>query len=221
MKKSKLKAITAVLLAFIIIGVFFAALGAGVITRDKKYMKSAESESAFISSVQIENGERKYILWYNAEGKNYQPYYDDYNEDDYIGKEIKVYFTKGSPEKIFIKTEEKYFIFLYAGLALAAVSALILAFALVPVKVRKYIKENGKTELVRIEQAVDVIGGQKILCDSTKIRGKNAPPFKSKTIKQKLPKEIVNTTVTVYYLPKRKNFYYVDTETIKKKDGAI
>ncbi|MDE5994549.1 MAG: hypothetical protein K2G60_03450 [Oscillospiraceae bacterium] len=219
MKKSKLKAVIAVLLAFILIGAVFIGIGAGIIIKDKKYTETAESTIAIVSSIQLSNGSRQYILWYNVDGENYHPEYE-YKEDDYIGKDIKIYFTKGAPEKIFIETEKVYYTLLYIGIVLAAVSAALLGALWIPVKIRAYIIKNGKTELVRIEKIVDVIGGRKILCESKKIRGKNAPSFKSKTLKRKLPKEIINTAVTVYYLPKHKNFYYIDTKTIKMRDGA-
>lgn len=219
MKKSKLKAVTAVLLALFLIGAVFIGIGAGTIIKDEKYVKTAESTVALVSSIQLQDGSRQYILWYNVDGENFEPEYE-LEEDDYIGKDIRVYYTKGAPEKIFIKTEKVYYTLRDIGIALAAVSFVILCALWIPVKIRDYIIKNGKTELVRIEKIVDVIGGRKILCESKKIRGKNAPPFKSKTIKVKLPKEIINTAVTVYYLPGHKNFYYIDTKTIKMRDDA-
>lgn len=220
MKKSKLITVTAIFLAIFLAGAVFIGIGAGTIIKDKKYVETAESVIALISSVQQPDGSRKYILWYNVDGENFEPEYD-YNEDeDYIGKGIKVYFTKGSPDKIFIETDEKYYVFTFAGIAAILASALALGAVWIPEETRKYIIKNGKTELVRIEKIVDVIGGEKILCDSKKIRGRNAEPYKSKTIKQKLPKEIINTAVTVYYLPKHKNLYYIDTDTIKGRNGT-
>lgn len=219
MKKSKLKAVTAVLLAFLLIGAVFIGIGAGTIIKDKKYTETAESTVALVSSVMLPDGSRHYILWYNVDGENFNPEYVR-KEDDYIGKDIRVYYTKGAPEKIFIETEKVYYTLRDIGIALAAVSFVILCALWIPVKIRDYIIKNGKHELVRIEKIVDVIGGRKILCESKKIRGRNAPPYKSKTLRVKLPKEIINTAVTVYYLPKYKNFYYIDTKTIKMRDGA-
>lgn len=219
MKKSRLISITAVLLAFILIGAIFIGIGAGTIVKDKKYTQTAESTVALVSTILLPNGERQYILWYNVDGENFNPEYDC-KEDDYVGKDIRVYFTKGSPEKIFIETGKTYYILLYVGIVIAMVSVVLLGAVWIPIKMRKYIIKNGKTELVRIEKIVDVIGGRKILCDSKKIRGKNATPFKSKTIMHKLPKDIINTAVTVYYLPKHKSFYYIDTNTIQMRDGA-
>ena len=219
MKKSKLIFVTAVLLVFVLAGSIFIGIGAGTIIKDKKYTQTAESTVALVSTILLPNGKRQYILWYNVDGENFNPEYDC-KEDDYVGKDIRVYFTKGSPEKIFIETDKAYYMLLYVGIVIAAVSAVLLGTVWIPIKTKKYIIKNGKTELVRIEKIVDVIGGRKILCDSTKIRGKNALPFKSKTLKHKLPKEIVNTAVTVYYLPKHKSFYYVDTKTIQMRDGA-
>lgn len=221
MKKSKLITVTAIFLAIFLTGAVFVGIGAGTIVKDKKYTETSESRLALVSSVQQSDGSRKYIIWYNVDGENFEPEYD-YNEEkgDYIGKGIKVYFTKGSPDKIFIATDEKYYVFTFAGIAAILVSTIALGSVWVPIEIRKYIIKNGKTELVRIEKIVDVIGGKKILCDSKKIRGRNAEPYRSKTIKQNLPKEIVNTAVTVYYLPKHKNFYYIDTDTIKTGDSA-
>lgn len=221
MKKSNRKAVTAVLLAFLLIGTVFIGIGAGTIIKDKKYMENAESTEAHVSSVQLPEGKMQYILWYNIDGENFYPEYD-YNEDkgDYIGRSVTVYYTKGSPDKIFIATAEKYYVFAYAGLVLAVISTALLCAVWIPVEMRKYIVKNGKTELVRIEKIVDVIGGKKILCDSTKIRGRNAVPFKSRRIKGNLSKEIIYSAVTVYYLPKHKIFYYIDTKTIKMRDGA-
>lgn len=220
MKKSKLYAVTAILLVILLTGAVFAGVGAGTIIKDKKHVETAESRLAVVSSSLQPDGSRKYILWYNVDGENFEPEYDFNKEEDYIGKEIKVYFTKGYPDKIFIETDEKYSVFLYAGLAVVVLSALILGALWIPEETRKYIIKNGKTDLVRIEKIVDVIGGEKILCESKKIRGRNAEPYKSKTIKQKLPKEIINTAVTVYYLPKHKNLYYIDTDTIKGRNGT-
>lgn len=221
MKKSKLYTVTAIFLAIFLIGAVFIGVGAGTIAKDKKYTETAENVVALVSSFKQEDGSRKYILYYNAEGQTFEPEYD-YNEEkgDYIGKGIKVYFTKGSPDKIFIATDEKYYVFTFAGIAAILVSTIALGAVWVPIEIRKYIIKNGKTELVRIEKIVDVIGGKKIICDSKKIRGRNALPYKSKTIKQKLPKEIINSAITVYYLPKHKSFYYIDTDTIKTEDSA-
>lgn len=220
MKKSKLITVTAIFLAIFLTGAVFIGVGAGTIIKDKKYIKTAESANALVSSVQQTDGSRKYILWYNVDGENFEPEYDYNEEEDYIGKDVKVYFTKGAPDKIFIETDEKYSVFLYAGLVLAVISAVALGAVQIPFNLRKYIIKNGKSELVRIEKVVDVIGGKKILCESKKIRGRKAEPYKSRTIKQELPKEIVNTAVTVYYLPKHKNLYYIDTETVKGRDSA-
>lgn len=221
MKKSKLITVTAIFLAIFLTGAVFVGIGAGTIVKDKKYTETSESRLALVSSVQQSDGSRKYIIWYNVDGENFELEYD-YNEEkgDYIGKDIRVYFTKGSPDKIFIETDEKYYVFMFAGIAAILVSAIALGAVWIPEETRKYIIKNGKTELVRIEKIVDVIGGKKILCDSKKIRGRNAEPYKSKTIKQKLSKDIINSAVKVYYLPKHKNFYYIDTDTIKTGDSA-
>lgn len=221
MKKSKLITVTAIFLAIFLAGAVFVGIGAGTIIKDKKYVETAESVIALVSSVQQSDGSRKYIIWYNVDGENFELEYD-YNEEkgDYIGKDIRVYFTKGSPDKIFIETDEKYYVFTFAGIAAILASAIALGAVWIPVETRKYIIKNGKTELVRIEKIVDVIGGKKILCDSKKIRGRNAEPYKSKTIKQKLSKDIINSAVKVYYLPKHKNFYYIDTDTIKTGDST-
>lgn len=221
MKKSKLITVTAIFLAIFLTGAVFVGIGAGTIIKDKKYVETAESVIALVSSVQQSDGSRKYIIWYNVDGENFELEYD-YNEEkgDYIGKDIRVYFTKGSPDKIFIETDEKYYVFTFAGIAAILVSTIALGAVWIPIEIRKYIIKNGKTELVRIEKIVDVIGGKKIICDSKKIRGRNALPYKSKTIKQKLPKEIINSAITVYYLPKHKSFYYIDTDTIKTEDSA-
>lgn len=216
MKRSKLIAITAVLLTLFLTGIVFTGVGGGTIAKDKKYVETAESTVALMSSIQLEDGSRKYILWYNVDGTNYQPEHD-YNEDegDYIGKDVRVYYTKGSPEKIFIETAQIYYILLYVGVVLTAAAAILLGAVYIPIAVRRYVIKNGKTELVRIEKVIDVIGGQKLLCDSKKIRGKNAPPFKSLTLHEKISKKVVNSAVKVYYLPEHKNFYYVDTNTLK------
>lgn len=221
MKKSKLITVTAIFLAIFLAGAVFVGIGAGTIIKDKKYVETAESVIALVSSVQQSDGSRKYIIWYNVDGENFELEYD-YNEEkgDYIGKDIRVYFTKGSPDKIFIETDEKYYVFTFVGIAAILASAIALGAVWIPEGTRKYIIKNGKTELVRIEKIVDVIGGKKILCDSKKIRGRNAEPYKSKTIKQKLSKDIINSAVKVYYLPKHKNFYYIDTDTIKTGESA-
>lgn len=218
MKKSKLIAITAVLLVLLLTGIVFTGVGGGTIVKDKKYVETAESTVALMSSIMLEDGSRKYVLWYNVDGTNYWPEYD-YNEGegDYIGKDVRVYYTKGSPEKIFIETAKIYYILLYVGIALTAAAAIMLGAVYIPVAIRRYVVKNGKTELVRIEKIVDVIGGQKLICDSTKIRGKNAPPFKSRTLHEKISKKVVNSAVTVYYLPEHKSLYYIDTNTLKSQ----
>lgn len=219
MNKSKLISVTAVLLAFILACIILIGIGVGTINKDKKFTETAESTKAYVSSFKASDGSRQYVLWYIVDGETYQPEYN-LKKDDYIGLEKTVYFTKDAPEKVFVETEAVYYILLYVGIALAVVSTVALGTVWFFVEKKKYILKNGKTELVRIGKIVDVIGGRKILCDSKKIRGKNAPPFKSRTLKGKISKDIINTTVTVYYLPKHKSFYYIDTNTIKTKDGA-
>ncbi len=219
MKRSKLIVVAAVLLTLLLTGIVFTGIGGGTIAKDKKYIETAESTVAFVSSVKLDDGGRKYVLLYSAEGKRFEPEYDfNEDEDDYIGMDVRVYYTKGAPEKIFIETAKIYYILLYVGFALTAVAAVLLGAIYIPVAVRRYVIKNGKTELVRIEKIVDVIGGQKLLCDSKKIRGKNAPSFKSKTLHEKISKKVVNSAVTVYYLPEHKNFYYIDTNTVKKQE---
>ncbi len=221
MKKSWLYTATALFLAILLTGAVFIGIGAGTIIKDKKYVETAESTVALLSTVRQPDGSRKQVLYYTAEGKEYEPEYTFSEKDgDYVGKDIRVYYTKGSPEKIFIETAVKYYVFTFAGLAAVLVSAIVLGAVWIPIAVRKYIINNGKQELVRIEKIVDVIGGKKILCDSTKIRGRKAKPYRSKTVKKELSKKIINSAVTVYYLPNNKNFYYIDTDTIKTEDNA-
>lgn len=219
MKKSKLKIVTAVLLVFILIGAVFIGIGAGTIIKDKIYMKNAESATALMSSIDFKNN--TCVLWFSVDGEQYEPeYVFDSEKDDYAGKEVTVYYTKGSPDKIFVETDEIYYRLLYIGIAFMLVAAVLLGAVHIPLAVRRYIVKNGKTELVRIEKIVDVIGGQKLLCDSQKIRGKNSAPYKSKTIKDRISKDVINSAVTVYYLPKHKNLYYIDTKTVKLKENT-
>lgn len=218
MKKSKLIAVTAVLLAVVLIGTVLIAVGGGTITKDKKYMETAENTIAYVSTTLLENGDRQYVLWFNYNGESYEPYYEFDRELDWVGEDIKVYFDADNPEEIFIKTPEIYSILIYIGVALIVISVILLATIYVPIYIQKYVIKNGKTELVKINEIVDVIGGQKIICDSTKIRGRNGAPFKSKRVERKVPTNVLNSAVTVYYLPKNKKFYYIDTNTIKYRE---
>lgn len=220
MKNKKLFFATAVLSVMLTVGIILSCIGGITINRDKKFMETAEKRIALVSTVLQKDGTRKYVLSYHVDGVDFEPDYDFNEAEDYIGKDVKVYFSKETPESIFIETDEIYSTLLYTDLALAVSSAVILCAVHIYFALRRHIIKNGKTELVRIEEIVDVIGGQKILCESTKIRGRNAAPYKSKTIREKLPKEIINTAVTVYYLPEHKNLYYIDTDTIKMRDSA-
>ncbi len=218
MKKTKLYVVTALLLVALIVGTLLVGIGAGTINKDKKFMASAETRDAIVDTVINNEGTRKYVLWFNVDGENYYIDYD-YNWDngDYVGRDVKVYFTKDAPENIFIKTAEVYTSILYIGICLMVVSVALLLIIYIPIFKDKYVLKNGKSDLVMINEIVDVIGGQKIICDSSKIRGKTAVGFKSKRVGQKVPKELLHSAVTVYYLPKHKNIYFVDTSTIKFK----
>ena len=116
------------------------------------------------------------------------------------------------------ETAKIFYVLLYVGIALILVTVTLLAIIYIPIYKRSYARKNGKTELVKINEIVDVIGGQKIICDGTKIKGRNGTPFKSTRIERNLPTYILNSAVTVYYVPKHKSFYYVDTNTIKFRE---
>lgn len=218
MKKSKLIAVTAVLLATLIVGIALSAVCGGIIIKDKKYVKTAECRTAYLSSRLNNNLEREYFIWYNVDGTNYEIDYDFDAETNWIGEDIKVYFDKENPEDIFIETAKINFVLLYVGIALIVIAVALLAIIYIPIYIQKYVIKNGKTELVKINEIVDVIGGQKIICDSTKIRGRNGAPYKSKRVERKVPTNVLNSAVTVYYLPKNKKFYYIDTNTIKYRE---
>lgn len=220
MKKSKLCIVTAILSAILIVGAVLAAVGGSTIIKDRKLVKSAETRTALVTTVMLKDGSRKYVLWYNVDGVNYEIDYD-FNKDnnDYVGKDITVYFTKDAPEDIFIATEKAYFVILYVGICLTVIAIILLCLIYIPICLHKYIVKNGRTELVRINEIVDVIGGQKIICDSTKIRGKNGTPYKSSRVGRKVSNDVINSAVNVYYLPDNKHFYYIDTSTIKFKEG--
>lgn len=215
MKNKKLLGVTVILSVMIILGIVLSCVGGITISKDKKFMETAEKRIALVSTVLQNDGTRKYILTYNVDGVEFTPAYDFNAEEDYVGKDVKVYFSKETPENIFIETDGVYSVLLYTGIAIAVTSAVILCIIHVYFAVRRKIINDGKTELVKIVEIIDVVGGQKILCDSTKIRGRNAPPYKSGIVKRSVPTKALNSAVTVYYLPKYKKLYYVDTATIK------
>ena len=219
MKKSKLVIVTAILLSVLVVGLALLAVGEGTILKDKKYMKTAEKQVAYITSTTNSDGEKAYYLWYSVDGK--ECFYDyDYDESkgDYIGKDFTVYYTKNAPEDIFIATNEAYKTVAIIGLVLSVASIILLGYIYIPLQIQKYVIKNGKTELVKINEIIDVIGGQKIVCDSTKIRGNKGKPFVSKRVGRNVPTNVLNSAVTVYYLPKNNKFYYIDTNTIKFRE---
>lgn len=217
MKKTTLRIICAVLIAALAAGLFTAVYSAAMLVSEKAYMNSAEHTYAVVSHLkENDKGTDDYILIYSAEGNSFEAVYDNATSRTYIGETLDVYYKQGNPEDFRIITDKKYNYPLAIGVILSVFSLAILALLLVPVAVHKRLVKDGKWVMCKVTKLKKDGKGYRIYCDSSKFKSRKGKPFVSGHVKkEKLPKNIKESSMTVYYSEKNPSVYFVDTRNFE------
>jgi len=211
MREKLIKYLDKTFIALMAVNLVLIILGSAFIISDKSFVKSSEKTIGYISRAEKqENGEKKYILMYFANGSQYNAEYGFDTEDTYIGESVPMYFSSENPEKIYIKTKTVWYVLLYLGIGLAAAEAI----AYLPLKKREVLYKENLKAFCRVKETRDSwFTGKILVCDSSSVPERNGKPFLSGAVGKKYAKSVKNKSVAVYYLAKNPNIYIVDTKT--------
>ena len=214
--KAAQKTVCILLVVLLAVGAFMTGYGAVMYARENYIKNNYVYEYAVVSHKQENSkGGDDYELSYNAEGNNYTCVYEKANSKTYIGETVDIYYEAGNPESIHIATGDLYKYILIEGILIAVFSLIILAVIVTPVIIRhRLVKANkwAMCKVVRVKR--NSKNTCRIYCDSSKFPKRNGKPFVSAPVKGKLPKNIKESALTVYYSEKNPNFYFVDTEKL-------
>ena len=210
MREKLIKYLDKAFITLMAINLVLVVLGSAFVLSDRVFVKNAEKTKGYISYVEKqEDGNKKYMFFYLANGTRYTTEYKFADKDTYIGEEVNVYYNPENAEDIYIKTKAVWYVLAYLGLGLAAVEAI----AYLPLKKREVLYKNNVKAVCRvIEVKPSWFTGKVIACDSSSVKGRNGKPFLSKAVSKKYAKSVKNKSLTVYYHPKNPNIYIVDTK---------
>ena len=210
MREKLIKYLDKAFISLMAINLVLVVLGSAFILSDRVFVKDAEKTKGYISHVEKQDdGEKKYMLFYFANGNRYTTEYKFVDKDTYIGEEMAVYYNPENAEDIYIKTNSVWYVLAYLGLGLAAAEAI----AYLPLKKREVIYKNNIKAICRvIEIKPSWFTGKVIVCESSSVPERKGKPFLSGSVNKKYAKSVKNKSMTVYYHPKNPNIYIVDTK---------
>lgn len=210
MREKLIKYLDKAFISLMAINLVLVVLGSAFILSDRGFVKNAEKTKGYISHVEKQDdGEKKYMLFYLANGNRYTAEYKFADKDTYIGEEVNVYYNPENAEDIYIKTTPVWYVLVYLGLGLAVVETI----AYLPLKKREVLYKNNVKAVCRvIEIKPSWFTGKVIVCESSSVSGRKGKPFSSGSVNKKYAKSVKNKSLTVYYHPKNPNIYIVDTK---------
>ena len=139
MREKLIKYLDKAFISLMAINLVLVVLGSAFILSDKVFVKNAEKTKGYISHVEKQDdGEKKYMLFYLANGNRYTVEYKFVDKDTYIGEEVNVYYNPENAEDIYIKTTPVWYVLVYLGLGLAAAETI----AYLPLKKREVLYKN-------------------------------------------------------------------------------
>ncbi len=216
LKKTR-KIICALLIAVFAVGVFLSVYGASMMIYEKHIKNSFESSYAVVSHLEEnDRGGDDYIIAYSAEGQRFEKVYEKANKKTYIGETLELYYETGNPDNYYLTTGKLYNRIFAVGFVLTLCSLIALAVVIAPVAIsRKLVKDNKWAMCKVIKLKKDGKNNALIYCDSSKFPKRKGKPFVSASIeKSRIPKNIRESSLTVYYSEKNPNFYYVDIDKL-------
>lgn len=211
MREKLIKYLDRAFITLMAINLVLIVLGSAFIVSDKAFVKKSEKTVGYISQAERkDDGSKKYILMYYANGGQY---YTEYGFDDkytYIGESIPMYFSSENPEKIYVKTETVWYVLLYLGLGLAVAETA----AYLPLKKRESLYRENLKAFCRVKETRESwFTGKVLVCDSSAVPERKGKPFLSGPVNKKYAKSVKNKSLAVYYHAKNPNIYIVDTKT--------
>lgn len=211
MREKLVKYLDKAFIALMAINLVLVVLGSVFIISDKRFVKNSEKTVGYISHAENQNnGKKKYILMYFANGAQYYTDYGFDTDDTYIGESVPMYFSNENPERIFIKTEVVWYVLLYLGIGLAAAEAI----AYLPLKKREVLYKENLKAFCRVKETRESwFTGKILVCDSSAVPARKGKPFLSGAVNKKYAKSVKSKSLAVYYHAKNPNIYIVDTKT--------
>lgn len=210
MKKTTLKLVCVLLIAVFAAGVFTAVYSSAMLAGEKAYISDAVHTYAVVSYIiKNDKGKDNCYIAYNAEGKSYEAVYDNATSKTKIGDTLELYYRQENPED-FRVIDKKYSFPFAIGIILSVFSLIILAFLIVPIAIHKKLVKNGKWAMCKVKKVKKDGKAHRIYCDSSKFPKRKGKPFVSEAVYASLPKNVKESSMTVYYSEKNPNFYYVD-----------
>jgi len=211
------KIVCAILIAVFAFGVFLTVYSASILAVEKRIKGTFVHDYAVVSHLE-ENGAGgdDYIISFNVEGNRYEKVYSKANSKTKIGETLDLYYEQGNPENYYIFSGNLNKWLLAEGIILALAALIILVVIIVPVIVKHKLVKGKKWAMCKvIKLKKDGKKTVRIYCDSSKFKSRKGKPFVSAAVeKSKLPKNIRESSLTVYYSEKNPNIYYVDTDKL-------
>lgn len=216
------KTLLLILSITVAISLVFIIFGSVKVLKGKKIIKNGkQADTSYVSSYEEdENGKEYPVIYYVAEGKqSFVPRPDLSYKNYYLGDVLKAYYYEGDAENFFVDNTLFEKCSLYGGISVAALCLIIGLWYYLPKIYAAKLIEKGKWELCKVVKVENlVLSRKKVHCSSKGISKRKGYPFVSKSVRFELPKDIKSKTVTVYYLEKNPNIYYVDVDKLNYKD---
>ena len=211
------KIVCAILIAVFAVGVFLTVYSASMLAVENRIKGAFVHDYAVVSHTkENDKGGDDCIIAYNAEGNRYEKVYGKADRRTKIGETLDLYYEQGNPDNYYIFSGNLNKWLLAEGIILAIASFIILAAFLVTVFVRRKLIRDNKWAMCKvIKLKKDGKKTVRIYCDSSKFKSRKGKPFVSAAVeKSKLPRNIRESSLTVYYSEKNPNIYYVDTDKL-------
>ena len=214
MKKSH-KILAVLFIAVFAAGVFLTCYSASLMIRQSYVEKNYVHNYAYVSHLkENDKGGEDYIIHYTADGEAYFKVYDRANSKTYIGETLDIYYPEGQPENYIFGIGKIYRYILAEGIMLTVFALIMLVLAVFPgAKKHSLVKKNkwAMCKVIRVKKLSEK--KVKIFCDSSKFKKRKGKPFVT-TYRGKLPKNIRENSLMVYYSEKNPNIYYVETDKL-------
>lgn len=210
------KIISCLLAAVLVLSVALCAVSSVMLIRYKRFVANGEHTYAVVSHREEgADGVFYYVLSYYADSERIETPYKQADEDTYPGEDVEIYYSTQNPSQYIPAGNKLMKSLLAVGIILTLCSAAAMCVILVPYILADRLIKSGKWAMCRVTKVKRDGRLYVIYCDSSKFRSRKGKPFRSMGVeKEKLPKNIRESSMTVYYNEKNPNSYYVDIRNL-------
>jgi len=214
---------------FASVGTIFVLIGVVICMSIFDYDNKIDTTGTItkISSYRDTDGDRNYVVYvsYSVNGREYEAKLNSYSSSFYEGKEIEIYYDKGNPNKIGVKSLDLIFlIFPGIGLIFAIIGWTGIVVKIRGKKLEKELKEKGEPiyanyveTVINTSYRVNGIHPYNIICEWNNPMDNKKYIFKSKNIwinPESIIEEKNIKQFPVYLSEKNKKKYVIDIDNL-------